>query len=112
MMSDTITLEMKKRDVTGKQVRQLRREGLVPAVVYGPTRKDALSVMVDWATLRPVLLKAGGTEVVHIQVADENIPALIHTVQRHPVRGDVMHIDFYAVDMNTALHTSVHVLLV
>jgi len=78
----------------GKKVRNLRGEGVVPAVLYGPALQPAvLSVAKKEFAL--VLKEAGESSLVSLEVGQEKTPVLIRGVQRHPVSGDVMHVDFY-----------------
>ena len=107
-MSGNLTLDVARRDVLGKQVKQLRRNGLVPCVVYGPTYEKPVSVQVDWASLRPVLTAAGATSLIVLNVDGNPVNVLVRDVQRHPIRREIpMHIDFYAVDLNTPFHATV-----
>ncbi len=110
-MSEMISLEATKRDVVGKQVRQLRREGLVPVVVYGPNF-ESLSLQVDARELRSVLKEAGGTHIINLKVGRETINTLARSVQRDPLRGDILHVDFYRVDLNRPIRTEVPVVVV
>ncbi len=110
-MADKIVLEAAKRSVTGKEVRYLRAEGVVPGVLYGPMF-DAIPLQVPWTSLRPVLLEAGGSHVIQLNVAGEEYNALVRDVQRDPLRGDVLHIDFYRVRMDVAVRTEVPVVAV
>ncbi|MBN2304959.1 MAG: 50S ribosomal protein L25 [Anaerolineae bacterium] len=105
-MADTIVLEATKRDLIGKQVKQLRAEGIIPGVLYGP-EFDALHVQVKWTELRPTLLEVGGSQIIQLDVDGEKYNALVRDVQRAPVRGDVLHIDFYRVRMDVAIRTEV-----
>jgi len=109
-MAETIVLEATKRDKIGKQVSQLRMQGIVPGVLYGPTF-DAIPLQVEWTTLRPVLLEAGGSKVIQLNMSGEEYNALVRDVQRDPLRGDVLHIDFYRVRMDVAIRTEVPVVL-
>lgn len=110
-MSATITLGLEARTVIGKQVKQLRREGKVPGIIYGPLAEQPISVVVDWMTLRPILAEAGGTKLIDVTVDGNTHSVLVRDVQRHPVRRDVMHIDFYAVDVNKPFVASVPVVV-
>lgn len=111
-MAETITLQATKRDVLGKHVRHLRREGKIPAVLYGPGF-EPLSLLVDWIELRPKLLAAGGSQIINLDVeGDETYNVLVRNVQRRPVRGDVLHLDFYRVRMDVAIRTDVPIVLV
>lgn len=109
-MAETIVLNAAKRAVTGKEVRHLRREGQIPGVLYGPGI-EPVSIQVPWLELRPVLLQAGGTHVIQVAVEGERYNALIKSVQRAPIRGDVLHVDFYRVRMDVAIRTEVPIVL-
>jgi large subunit ribosomal protein L25 len=110
-MAETMVLEVSRRDVQGKGVRHLRAEGIVPGVIYGPTF-ESLPVQVEWIKLRPVLRAAGGSHLIQLTVAGETHNTLVREVQRDPIRGDVLHIDFYRVRMDVVLRTDVPVVLV
>lgn len=110
-MAETIVLEAARREQTGKEVRHLRAEGIIPGVLYGPTF-DAINLQVEWAKLRPVLMEAGGSQIIQINLEGEEYNALVRHVQRAPLRGDVLHIDFYRVRMDVAIRTEVPITLV
>jgi large subunit ribosomal protein L25 len=101
-MAEFIPLEVEKREVVGKQVKRLRREGKVPAVVYGPDL-EPLSLSIDERELRHVLLEAGGTQLIELTLA--------RSVQRDPVVGSMLHVDFYQVSMNRPITAEVPVIL-
>jgi large subunit ribosomal protein L25 len=105
-MAEKIVLEATRRDVFGKRVRHLRSEGLVPGVVYGPTF-ESVPVQIEWLKLRPVLRAAGGSHLIQLQVAGEEFNTLVREVQRDPLRGEVLHIDFYRVRMDVAVRADV-----
>jgi len=110
-MAETIVLEATKREQIGKKVSRLRAQGIVPGVLYGPTF-DAIPLQVVWTTLRPVLLEAGGSKVIQVNMDGEEYNALVRDVQRDPIRGEVLHIDFYRVRMDVAIRTDVPILLI
>ena len=110
-MSDVYALEAKQRDIIGKKVRWLRANGQVPAVIYGP-KQEPVHISIEWTQLRRTLLDAGGTNIVEIEVDGTTYPVLIREVDRHPVRRDVLHVDFYAVDLTVRLVTSIPVTLI
>lgn len=109
-MSNIIPLEATKRTVVGKQVRQLRAVGVIPAIIYGPGQ-EPVTVAVEWTNLRTVLRQAGGTGLVEIKVNGSSFTTLIRQVDRHPVRGDVLHVDFYAVRLDQKLVSTVRIVL-
>nr|MBN1229808.1 50S ribosomal protein L25 [Anaerolineae bacterium] len=110
-MSDPLKLEIQNRDIIGKKVRHLRREGLIPAVVYGP-ESEPITISIQQGPLRQTLLDAGGTQVIELQLGKEAIPVLARKVQREPIRGDILHVDFYRVSMTRLIAADVPILLV
>lgn len=110
-MSDVYVLEASQREITGKRVRQLRANGQVPAVIYGP-KQEPVSIAIEWPQLRKTLLDAGGTNIVEVKVDNNTYPVLIRQVDRHPVKRNVLHVDFYAVDLEARLVTSIPVTLI
>jgi len=106
-------LVVEKRKITGRKVKLLRREGLLPANIYG---KKVKSLMVQLATktFLPVFKEAGETSLVELKVTGEEKarPVLIHNVHFHPVSGDPLHADFYQVDLKEKVTTKVPVDLI
>lgn len=105
-MADKIVLEVTRRELEGKGVRQLRRQGIIPGVLYGPTI-ESIPLQVEWTTLRPVLREAGGSQLIEMSIDGDTHNALVRNVQRNPIMGDVLHIDFYRVRMDVAIRTEV-----
>jgi large subunit ribosomal protein L25 len=105
-VAETYTLEAEFRTVVGKKVGQLRRQGLVPVVVYGP-RVEATHLQIPARVLKTTLLKAGGTSLINLTVGDKNQTVLAREVQRDIIRGDILHVDFIAVDESTRIRTAV-----
>jgi large subunit ribosomal protein L25 len=96
-------LAAEKRTVTGRQVKQLRQQGWTPGVMYGHGF-DALSLQFEERPLKLLLAHVGGSQLVQIDVAGEEAEmALVRDVQRDPIRGDVLHVDFYRVQMTERL---------
>jgi large subunit ribosomal protein L25 len=110
-MADTSTLSLTARDPEGsRNARRLRRSGLVPGVIYGggdtPTH-----FAVDARILRNTLAHSGAILEVSLDGA-AGTPVLVKDVQRHPVRGEAVHVDFLRVRMDQAIQTTVTVELV
>ena len=85
------------RAVRGKRNRQLRKEGFVPGIVYGPSN-DPISVQFPYRAVEVTLMDAGGTNLIDIMVDGKAYPSLAREVQRDVVRGDILHVEFMAVD--------------
>jgi large subunit ribosomal protein L25 len=88
-----------------RSARRLRRAGSVPGVVYGGGDAPA-HFSVDARTLRNTLAHSGAILQVSLDGGAES-PVLVKDVQRHPVRGHVVHVDFLRVRMDEAIHTTV-----
>ncbi len=103
-----LELEVKKRDITGKKVRFLRRGGLIPCNIYGHGI-ESLPVQVDVRKLSHVLARAGGTDLISIKMTDSSSPAnvIIRDIQRNPMTGEPIHVDFYQVRMTEKLKAEV-----
>lgn len=96
-MTDRVTIVAEPRSQLRKQTKRLRREGLVPGVVYG--QRDALHVQMAVNELRKALRKVGTTHLADLDVAGDMRTVLVREIQQHPTRGDLIHIDFYEVNM-------------
>lgn len=91
--------------------RRLRQQGKVPAVVYG-LGHDAVSVTVDYRRLRSALSTDAGLNVVlNLELGEQRQLALVKELQRHPVRGDVTHVDFVRVNPDSDVAVDVPIRL-
>ena len=105
---DVQTLKLERRELTGKKVRSLRRQGIIPAHVYGADIEPA-SVQVDERTLNRLLPSVGSNIPVSVEYDGqdtENI-CFVREVQRHPVSDAVIHVDFMRVDVSRAVSAEV-----
>jgi large subunit ribosomal protein L25 len=102
-MSDRIVIEAEAREITGKQVAQLRRNGWIPGVIYG--RKDTQSVQMEQKALRRALRVVGTTHLADVSVNGKVHTVLVREIQQHATRGDIVHVDFLEVDMKAKLRT-------
>ena len=103
--TETTALELQARSPEGsRSVRRMRREGLVPGVIYGGG-EDPQPFTVDARILRNTLAHAAQVIEVAIEGASTNV--LIKDVQRHPVRGEAIHVDLLRVRMDQTIHATV-----
>ena len=109
--ADTATLELSERTDTGSRaMRRLRRAGGVPGVIYGG-EGEPVTFTVDARILRNTLAHAGA--VLEVTVGSGGAePVVVKDLQRHPVRGDIMHADLLRVDLNVAIQAPVTVELI
>ncbi len=109
-MSERIVIEAEPREVTGKHVSQLRREGWIPGVIYG--RKDPVAVQMEQKALRRALRTVGTTHLADVKVGGQLRTVLVREIQQHATRGDLVHIDFMEVDMKSKLRASAELVTV
>jgi large subunit ribosomal protein L25 len=105
-----LVLNAKPRSVIGKAVKALRRQGWIPAVLYG-RHISPLPIQVEGRELQRVLSQArGGTRLITLQVDGETHLALIREVQREPIRREILHVDFQAIEMTEKIRVEVPVI--
>jgi large subunit ribosomal protein L25 len=102
------TLTVEERPERGSRAtRRLRRQGLVPGVVYGGGNGDSVSFKVDSRELRAVLVD--GSALIDLAVGGSTRPVIVKDQQLHPVRDEVMHIDLLEVRLDEKIQTQVGV---
>lgn len=107
---EKIVLNSESRDL-GIKLSELRNAKRIPAVVYGHGFEPA-HVSVDYSEFLKTYRKAGGTHLVDLSIGGKPKTVLIHEVQRHPVSGDFIHIDFFAVSTKEKIHVQIPVHLI
>ena len=107
-MADDITLVATPGRPTGSSAsRRLRASGKIPGVLYG-RGADPRSITVDWRDLRQALTTDKGLNaLITLEVDGSSTQAIVKEMQRHPVRRDVLHVDFLAVDVDKPIATDV-----
>jgi large subunit ribosomal protein L25 len=106
--SNTTQLQVKRRDPYGSRAaRRLRRDGRVPGVLYGGG-DEPLSFDVDARELRLALARSGAVLDLSVDGAKAT-PVVLKEAQRHPVRGETVHIDLLRVRLDKAIHAVVPV---
>ena len=105
LFSMTITLPVTLRDKT-KSAKTLRANGEVPGVVYGPKQEPAI-IKIDSKTLDKVLKEAGESTVIELAGLDKPIDVLVKDVSFDPVKQQLVHVDFYAMEKGKEMHVQV-----
>ena len=104
---EKIILKSEKRTVLGKKVKSLRNDGLIPVVLYGKDFKTQ-SLSVKKTDLEKVLAKAGTSTIVDLEIeGGDNHKILLHEPQRDAVYSNILHVDFYKVNMKVKIHTEI-----
>lgn len=109
-MSERQTIAAAPRTVIGKQVKQLRRDGFIPAVIYGQNEPE--HIQLENLALRRVLRQASTTHLIDIDLEGKVRTVLARAIQTHVTRGDLVHIDFYEVNMRETITSDVELVLV
>jgi len=107
---EKITLKAKARKEVGRKVKLLRKEGILPANIYGKKIKSE-SIQITLPDFREVYKKAGETGLIYIEVEGnkEAKPVLVANIQRDPVSNATLHIDFHQVDLKEKIGAKVPV---
>ncbi len=102
-------LEVEKRDLTGSKVKQLRKKSFLPAVVYGPST-DSINVKVDSHDVEELFYQVGETGLINLEFGDQRMSertVMMKNPQYEPISGDLIHMDFYQVDLSQTVTVDV-----
>lgn len=102
----THKLQATKRTLIGKKVKKLRKEGSLPAIVYGKDFKSR-SVQVNLKEFQEIYKTAGETGIVELGLDRETLPILIHNIHYHPMTAQPLHADFYKVNLKEKVSASI-----
>ncbi len=104
---EKIELKSQPRDIKTTKPKTLRKQGFIPAVLYGHNVAN-MPLMVNFNEFERVLKKAGESTIVNLITQDgKTHPVLIHDVQMHYLKSTPEHIDFYEVNMSEKLTAAV-----
>lgn len=111
--SQPAKLVVEKRKITGHRVKKLRKQGILPANIYGKAVKS-LAVSLARADFMPVYEQLGETGLVELKVKGEGKirPVLIHNLQLDPISDQPLHVDFYQVNLKEKVTSSIPIELV
>ena len=104
---EKIELSAKKREIVGKKVKNIRKQGLIPAVLYG-SKSEPENLSLEKNIFEKVYKKAGTSSLVDL-IIDQNsaVKVLIHEPQMDPVEDTPLHVDFYKVNMKEKITTEI-----
>jgi large subunit ribosomal protein L25 len=105
-----ITTKVDNRKIIGRRVKQLRRDGIIPANIYGK-KTDSISIQLSLKEFNKLYKEAGETNIIYITVDGEKTerPCLISHIQYNPTAGEVIHSDFHQVDLTQKVTVEVPV---
>ncbi len=108
---EKIVLEAKKRQETGKRVKNVRRAGFIPAIIYGH-KQDPLPISLEKQSATQILNKVSGSTVLTVRVDGKDYSTLVRDVQRDHLKNEFLHLDFLAVSLTEKLRTAVSITLI
>lgn len=109
---DKLELALTKRDILGKRVRFLRRQGITPAHLFGHGI-ESMALQGDTAKIEKLLAQAGKAKLINLKLDKEKKPRLVllREFQRGPIRGELLHIDFFQVKSKEKITVEVPIVL-
>lgn len=110
---DGLTLQASKREIGGKKVRFLRRQGITPTHLFGHGI-ESISLQCDTPKLRHIIARAGMTRLIALEVEGYKQPrsVFIKEIQRDAYTGELLHVDFYQVKRTEKIKVDVPIILV
>lgn len=111
-MPDRPQLAAQRREIRGKHVARLRREGVLPAVVYGHGHESE-AIQLDAREFETLRRHAGRNALLDLKVGSSRAtPVIVHGLQTHPVNRSTLHVDFFVVRMTEELTVDVPITIV
>jgi large subunit ribosomal protein L25 len=104
-------IEAQEREVIGKKVKALRREGFLPAVIYG-SGMDPKPITLNTKEVRQTLSVIGANTLVTIKLGKKEHLALVRDIQREVILRDLLHIDFQAVSLEETITSTVPIVII
>ncbi len=112
-MAEKIELKVDKREVLGKKVKFLRNKGIVPVHLFGQNT-ESQALQGEAVTLSKVLAHAGHTRLIDLKVGKSKKAhnVMVREVQKDAVKGNLIHVDFYEVNMAQKIKVEVPIALI
>ncbi len=108
-----LELAVDPRTVMGKKVKALRREGIIPAHLYG-RGTESLALQTSTQTMINLLRAAGANAIIDLRINGESEarPVVLRGVQRNPVTSELVHVDFFQISLTEKLRSEVPLILI
>lgn len=111
MESIALRAEIRPRGSKGS-VRALRRQGMLPAVVYGKDAGNILIMLPEKGLHNILAVQSTGSTLINLEIEDRAFPVMLREVQRNPLRRTIMHADFLQVSLTEEIETEIQLHLV
>lgn len=107
---EKLILNSQKRD-NSEVVSYLRNNRTLPWVVYGHKQKP-ISLKLDYSDFLRVFRISGENHIISLDIEWQKLDVLVHDYQKHPVKWDYTHVDFYAISAGEKVHTNIPIVLI
>jgi len=101
-----LNLKIQKRETTGRKVKKMRQEDILPGVLYGSDFKSK-PVKVDYKEFDKAYQKGGESTILNLDLNGKSMKALIYEVQYDVLTGDFQHVDFYKIKKGEKIQVDV-----
>ena len=110
---DQIELQATNREILGRKVRFLRRQGIIPVHLFGHN-VESLALQCEAAQLQRVLAQAGKTRLITLKLDKAKRPrnVVVRKIHRDPLKGELLHVDFYQVRMAEKIKVEIPIVLI
>jgi large subunit ribosomal protein L25 len=105
------TLKANKREIFGRKVKKLRKEGIIPANIYGKKVKS-IGISIDRKEFEKIFSEVGETGIIELTVGKDKKPVLVHNIQVDPISDEPVHIDFLQVDLKQKVSANIPIEIV
>ena len=100
------------REIGSSSSRRVRKDGVIPGVLYG-LNEESISLSVDWRDLRKALTTDSGLNaIIQLEIDGKKQMTIVKDIQRHPVRRDVLHVDFLRIDPNKNVTVDIPLIMI
>ncbi|HOE74532.1 MAG TPA: 50S ribosomal protein L25 [bacterium] len=105
-MTQKYSLSADTRSITGRKVKNLRKQGLLPAVVYG-ANKEPSPISLSSQDFNRIYKEAGSSSLIELSLGDEKINVIAQDPHYDPVSGNLIHVDLIRVRMDKKIRTEI-----
>ena len=110
-MTKHIQLKAEVRTIQGNSLRKLRKQGVLPAVIYSK-ELGSISLQLNYLEFLKAFKEAGSSHVVDLLVDEHKYPCLVHDLDINPVSGKLRHVDFLSVNLKNKVIAEVELVFV
>jgi len=110
---DSLSITVDKREVLGKKVRFMRREGVTPVHIFGHN-VESLALQCDTDNLKQLINQAGTTRLVALKIEGDKSPrsVFIREIQRNELNGNLLHVDFYQIQKEEKIKADIPIVFI